>query len=581
MSKSKKLFKILSKNRLIALLTPQSAKQCITAYETFQPLNITLEIAFRSEHALKGIKAILKKYPDALLLAGTVMTKEHAEQAVDAGVAGVVSADYIADVVDVCVWKDIMCIPGGLSDLGKQLVQKTALYKCPLEELKEKYPYQWIYKVFPAITSTTNNIGLSKAMLGPFRDVQFVYTGGVSLENLQSAVDLDPKGIFCGSALTKEINNPEKMKEEAEKWLDIIHGKISTPPKEKAAKSIAQAKPKVITFGEIMMRLATPDKQRFVQTDDFKITFGGAEANISVALANFGLDSVFVSALPEHELAQAAVNSLRKFGVDTSFIHRDNNRLGIYFLEHGVSQRPSKVIYDRRHSSISKLEPGQIDWSTLFKNADWFHWSGITPALSDSTAAVTLEALQAAKKANVTVSVDLNYRKKLWSKEKAQLVITPLMDYVDIAIGNEEDAESFFGIKSKSTDVTSGKLNIEGYKDVTKQLKKRFNLQKVAITLRESLSASINKWSGCLDNGKNFLLSKNYEIHLIDRVGGGDSFCSGLIYALLSGKADSDALEFAVAASCLKQTILGDFNLVSVSEVELLSGGDTSGRVQR
>ena len=581
MSKSKRLLKILSKNRLIALLTPPSVKQCVTAYETFQPLNITLEIAFRSEYALRGIKAILKKYPDALLLAGTVMTKEQAEQAVDAGVAGVVSADYITDVVEVCIKKDIMCIPGGLSDLGKQLVQKAALYKCSLEELKEKYPYQWIYKVFPAITSTANNIGLSKAMLGPFRDVQFVYTGGISLQNLQSAVELDPNGIFCGSALTKEIDNPEKMKEEAEKWLDIIYGKKGALPKENTAKPPAQLNPKVITFGEIMMRLATPDKQRFVQADEFQITFGGAEANISVALANFGLNSIFVSALPEHELGQAAVNSIRKFGVDTSFIHRDKNRLGIYFLEHGASQRPSKVIYDRQNSSIAKLQPGQIDWNTVFKNADWFHWSGITPALSDSAAAVTLEALRAAKKANVTVSVDLNYRKKLWSKEKAQSVITSLMDYVDIAIGNEEDAESFFGIKSKSTDVTSGKLNVKGYKDVTKQLKDHFNLQKVAITLRESLSASINKWSGCLYNGKKFLLSKKYEIHLVDRVGGGDSFCSGLIYALLSGKIDSDALEFAVAASCLKQTILGDFNLVNVSEVELLSGGDISGRVQR
>ena len=581
MSKSKRLLKILSKNRLIALLTPPSVKQCVTAYETFQPLNITLEIAFRSEYALRGIKAILKKYPDALLLAGTVMTKEQAEQAVDAGVAGVVSADYITDVVEVCIKKDIMCIPGGLSDLGKQLVQKAALYKCSLEELKEKYPYQWIYKVFPAITSTANNIGLSKAMLGPFRDVQFVYTGGISLQNLQSAVELDPNGIFCGSALTKEIDNPEKMKEEAEKWLDIIYGKKGALPKENTAKPPAQLNPKVITFGEIMMRLATQDKQRFVQADEFQITFGGAEANISVALANFGLNSIFVSALPEHELGQAAVNSIRKFGVDTSFIHRDKNRLGIYFLEHGASQRPSKVIYDRQNSSIAKLQPGQIDWNTVFKNADWFHWSGITPALSDSAAAVTLEALRAAKKANVTVSVDLNYRKKLWSKEKAQSVITSLMDYVDIAIGNEEDAESFFGIKSKSTDVTSGKLNVKGYKDVTKQLKDHFNLQKVAITLRESLSASINKWSGCLYNGKEFLLSKKYEIHLVDRVGGGDSFCSGLIYALLSGKIDSDALEFAVAASCLKQTILGDFNLVNVSEVELLSGGDISGRVQR
>lgn len=258
-----------------------------------------MEIAFRSEYALDGIKAILKKYPDALLLAGTVMTKEQAEQAVDAGIAGVVSADYITDVVEVCAKKDVMCIPGGLSDLGKQLVQKATLYKCSLEELKVKFPYQWIYKIFPAITSTANNIGLSKAMLGPFGDVQFVYTGGISLQNLQSAVGLNPKGVFCGSALTKEINNPGKMKKEAEKWLDIIHDKQKKSAKKQDSRTQRQTtKQKVITFGEIMIRLATPDKQRFVQADEFKITFGGAEANISVALANFGLNSIFVSALP-------------------------------------------------------------------------------------------------------------------------------------------------------------------------------------------------------------------------------------------------------------------------------------------
>lgn len=338
---------------------------------------------------------------------------------------------------------------------------------------------------------------------------------------------------------------------------------------------------KAVTFGEIMMRLSPPEYLRFVQTATYNATFGGAEANVSVALANYGFDSYFVTALPKHEIGQAAINSLRQYGVNTSFIARQGERVGIYFVENGASQRPSKVIYDRAHSSISELKPGTIDWDKVFENADWFHWSGITPALSDSAVEVMKEALAAARRQQATVSVDLNYRKKLWSKEKARQVMSGLMEHVDIAIGNEEDAECVFGIKAGSSDITSGELDIEAYKSVAQQMIDRFDLKKAAITLRESISASDNNWSACLHNGSEFLLSKKYKIHIVDRVGGGDSFASGLIYGLASGKSDRDALEFGVAASCLKQTIPGDYNLVSVQEVELLSGGDQSGRVQR
>ncbi|MBD3265164.1 sugar kinase [bacterium] len=338
---------------------------------------------------------------------------------------------------------------------------------------------------------------------------------------------------------------------------------------------------KVVTFGEIMMRLSPPDYDRFVQTDSFDVTFGGAEANVSVAMANYGFHSVFVTALPKHEIGQCVVNSLRTYGVDTKFIAREGNRVGVYFVEKGASQRPSKVIYDRAHSSIAELKTGAIDWDAVFKDAAWFHWSGITPALSDSAAAVMKEALQAAKNHGVTVSVDLNFRKKLWTKEKAQQVMTGLMQYVDIAIGNEEDAECVFGIKAGKSDITAGELDVEAYKSVAKQLIDTFGLQKAAITLRESISASDNNWSACLHNGQDFFLSRKYKIHIVDRVGGGDSFASGLMCGLLSGKSDANALEFGVAASCLKQTIPGDFNLVSVAEVESLTGGDQSGRVQR
>ncbi|MFH2000217.1 MAG: sugar kinase [Planctomycetota bacterium] len=330
-----------------------------------------------------------------------------------------------------------------------------------------------------------------------------------------------------------------------------------------------------------MLRLSPNQGLRFGQGALMDATFGGAESNVAVALANYGLSSRYVTALPEHAIGQAAVNALRSFGVDTSHILRQGERLGIYFLEHGASQRPSKVIYDRAGSSISEIRPGQVDWDAVFNKAGWFHWTGITPALSDSTAATTEEAVKAAHKAGVGISVDLNYRGKLWSKEKAQEAMAPLMQYVDIAIGNEEDFDKVFGIRAGETDVDAGELDIQAYHDVARQAMERFDFKMVAITLRESISASDNMWSACLYNGEEFYLSKRYPIHIVDRVGGGDAFTAGLIFSLLSGKSPGEALEFAVAASCLKQTISGDFNLVSAQEIQSLAEGNASGRIRR
>ncbi|NLW25279.1 MAG: sugar kinase [Clostridia bacterium] len=338
---------------------------------------------------------------------------------------------------------------------------------------------------------------------------------------------------------------------------------------------------KVVTFGEIMLRLATPLYQRIVQATSFEATYAGGEANVAASLANYGIDAYFVTKLPPHEVGQACLAYLRKHGIKTDYIKMEGDRLGVYYLEAGASQRPSKVIYDRKDSAIAKVQPGDFNWDEIFAGAELFHFTGITPALSDSAAEVTLEAVKAAKKAGVTVSCDLNFRKKLWTSEKANKVMSGLMEYVDIVIANEEDAEKVFGIKAHNTDVTTGKLNDEGYKEVAQELINRFNLQKVAITLRESYSASDNGWSAMLYDGKEFYKSRKYDIHIVDRVGGGDSFCGGLIYGLLSGMSNQDALEFAVAASCLKHTIHGDFNLVSVEEVKNLMHGDGSGRVQR
>ena len=338
---------------------------------------------------------------------------------------------------------------------------------------------------------------------------------------------------------------------------------------------------KVITFGEIMLRLAPEGYYRFVQADSFGATYGGGEANVAVSLANYGFDAKFVTKLPTHEIGQAAVNSLRKYGVDTSYIARGGSRVGIYFLEKGASQRPSKVIYDRAGSSIATASPEDFDWKTIFDGADWFHFTGITPALNDQVAGICLDACKAAKEAGLTISCDLNYRNKLWSKEKAGQVMGKLCEYVDVCIANEEDAADVFGIKAAGTDVTAGAVNHEGYKDVARQLAERFGFSRVAITLRESLSANDNNWSAMLYDGTGYYFSKKYKMHIVDRVGGGDSFGGGLICASLNNYEPQAAIEFAVAASCLKHTIEGDMNMVSMDEVLRLAGGDGSGRVQR
>ena len=338
---------------------------------------------------------------------------------------------------------------------------------------------------------------------------------------------------------------------------------------------------KIITFGEIMLRLAPEGYYRFVQAEKYGATYGGGEANVAVSLANYGMDAAFVTKLPKHEIGQAGVNALRRYGVDTSYIVRGGDRVGIYYLEKGASQRPSKVIYDRAHSSIADASADDFDWDRIFADADWFHFTGITPALSDTMADICLTAVKAAKEKGITVSCDLNYRNKLWSREKAGKVMGEICKYVDVCIANEEDASDVFGIKASDTDVTTGKVNHEGYKDVAKQLSERFGFQKVAITLRGSISANDNNWAAMLYDGNDCYFSKNYLIHIVDRVGGGDSFGAGLIYACLNGFAPQDTIEFAVAASCLKHSIEGDFNMVSVDEVKKLSGGDGSGRVQR
>lgn len=337
----------------------------------------------------------------------------------------------------------------------------------------------------------------------------------------------------------------------------------------------------VVCFGEIMVRLAPQGYLRFEQANAFEAVYGGGEANVCVSLANYGLEAAFVTKVPDNPLGQAAINEMRRYGVDTRHIVRGGERLGIYFCEKGASQRPSKVVYDRKYSAISQADNTDFNWEKVLAGARWFHFTGITPALGDNVAAAVLAACKTAKKLGLTISCDLNFRKNLWTSEKAGKVMAELMPYVDVCIANEEDAEKVFGIKADNSDITGGKLNHDGYKQVAKKLKERFGFSAVAITLRSSISASDNHWAAMLYKEDEYYFSRNYPIHIVDRVGGGDSFGGGLIYALLSGYSSQDALEFAVAASCLKHSIEGDHNHVTVNEVKTLMSGDGSGRVQR
>ncbi len=339
---------------------------------------------------------------------------------------------------------------------------------------------------------------------------------------------------------------------------------------------------KVVCFGELMIRIQPADYYRFVQVDSMTTTFGGGEANVSVSLAHYGLDSFYVTKLPEHEIGQAAINSLRRYGVNTEYIVRGGQRIGIYYNEKGASQRASKCIYDRQGSSIQTANPSEFNWEKILDGAKWFHITGITPALGENMLTACIEACKTAQQMGVTVSCDLNYRAKLWTKTEAQKAMSEICKYVDVCISNEDDAFDVFGIKAQNSDTKKGILDEESYKSVAKQLKEKFpNFKKVAITLRSSVNANRNDWQALLFDGEKYYFSKKYELWIVDRVGGGDAFAAGLIYSLLQGMECQKAVDWAVSASALKHSIIGDFNMVSVSEVEKLASGDGSGRIQR
>jgi len=586
MKTCEQLWNLLKERRLIALLAPESTDQCVRAWEVLDPMGVVLEIALRTGAALDGMMALRQKHPEALFLAGTVMTRRQTGQAIEAGAAGVVSPDYFPAVVQSCVHHDVMCVPGGLSDAGKQLAHKAELYGCSIDELRRRYPYQWIYKCFPAMAGAPANLDAARAWKAVYEHLAIIYTGGVTAENLREIVRRDPDAIICGSALTRDVDDVDEMRREAEQWLTILHQpRASDADREPPGAVLKQAGrcPTVVTFGEIMLRLSPERGLRLGQSTSMDATFGGAEANVAVALASWGAHARFVSAVPAHAIGDGAINVLRSRGVDTAHILRFGRRLGIYFLEHGVSQRPSRVIYDRAGSSITEITPAQIDWEAILHGADWFHVTGITPALGAPVAQAANEAIRAAKRSGARVSLDVNYRARLWPPDEARRALVPMMEHLNLLICNEADAADVFGIGIGigASDARSGQVDIDAYGNIARQLAGQFDLPMVAITLRETVSASDNLWSACLLDDNAFYRSKRYPIHIVDRVGGGDAFAAGLIYGLLSGQKAQDALEFAVAASCLKQTILGDFSLAEAGEVQSLAAGEMSGRIKR
>ena len=580
---SRQLWEMLRERRLVALLAPKRAEDCVRAYEILEPLGVVIEIALRTDAAIAGIEAVRRAHPEALCLAGTVLSGAQAEQAIDAGAAGIVSPDYFPDVVEACVARDVMCVPGGVSDMGKQLTQKAALYHCKIDDLRTHHPYQWVYKVFPAITGRTNHLELGKAWRSIYPDLMLMYTGGINETNLHDVVQADPEAIVCASALGHVLDDREHAETTAQRWVSGVRGAPGRQPAARSAPSpgCTPGTTTVVAFGELLMRLSSAPGERLVQATRYDVCFGGAEANVAVALANWGLDVRFVSAVPDHELGEAALRALRSYAVDTRHIHRAGARIGVYYLEPGASQRPAKVVYDRAGSSITQLRPGEVDWPAVFAGARWFHWTGITAALGPNVVAVLAEAIQAARDAGAMISVDLNYRAKLWSPERAREVMTSLVEQADIVIANEDDPANVFEIGVGAVNSASGDVEVEAYAEIASALIDRFGLRLAAITLRRSHSASVNGWSACLHDKNRFYQGRHYEIQVVDRVGAGDAFAAGLIYGCCAGKEPAEALEFALAASCWKHTIRGDFNIASVDEIEGLARGNTAGRVQR
>lgn len=567
------IFEKIQKLRIVPVVVIDDAKDALPVAKALCEGGLPVaEVTFRTDAAEESIRIMTKEFPDMLVGAGTVLNCEQADRAKAAGAKFIVSPGFNPNVVKHCMEIGIPVAPGCNNPSAMEGAMELGLD---------------VVKFFPAQQS--GGIAAIKAMAAPYVNLKFMPTGGINAENIMDYMAFD-RVIACGGSwmvsskmiCNKEFDKIRELTKEAVRT--VTHSKEVLTKCAQQEKSGDKKMKKVITMGEIMLRLSTPNNERFIQADEFDVNYGGGEANVAVSLANYGYDTEYVTAVPANPIGEAAVAALRKYNVGTKYISRSGERLGIYYLESGSAMRASNVVYDRAHSSIATAGPEEFDFDGIFKDADWFHFTGITPAISDDAARLTKIACEAAKRAGVTISCDLNFRKKLWTSEKAQKVMTDLMQYVDICIGNEEDADKVLGFKSEATDVTKGELNLKGYEDVFNRMIDKFGFKYVISSLRQSVSASNNGWSACIMDGKSreFYHSKSYTIlPIVDRVGGGDSFAAGCICGFLDGKDMKSSLEFGVAASALKHTIPGDFNLVTRAEVDNLAGGDGSGRVSR
>ncbi len=573
------VLKKLGELKIVPVIKLDDAKQAVPLARALSDNGLPVaEITFRTDAAEESIRLIHKALPDMLVGAGTVLTMEQLKRAIDAGARFIVSPAFNPEIVSYCADSGIPMLPGcaSPSDVDRALqVGLTTVKFFPAEQL--------------------GGLKTIKAIAAPYPMMRFVPTGGISASNLSDYLGYE-KVLACGGswmvpadklragdfdgigALVRSAVSAAHGRTEARASINADGHATHAPDN-----GLCPMKGKVLSFGEIMLRLKAPGQERFFQSPQFEATFGGGEANVAVSLANYGMDAAFLTVLTDNVIGDACLGELKRFGVDVSRVVRTPGRMGIYYLEGGANQLPSRVIYDRADSALALADHSQLNWDTVFENVGWFHITGITPAISKNAMELSLEAVRQAKKRRVKVSCDLNYRKNLWKYGmSAVTVMRELVKYVDIAIANEEDCQKALGI---TTDVTveDGVLDRKKYEALCEAVLKEYpNMQSIAITLRESHSASSNGWAACMHDRSKFYVSRKYEItHIVDRVGGGDSFAGGLIYGLGRYTDKQQALEFAVAASCLKHSISGDFNRVSVSDVEKLMSGDGSGRVQR
>ena len=531
-----------------------------------------MEVTARNETAFESIARIKAAFPDMMVGAGTITNVEMVKTAIKAGADFIVSPGFGREMVRYCVDNGIPVTPGCVSPSEVQEAQELGLRTV---------------KFFPA--NRYGGVGGIKDLSGPFGKMKFIPTCGVSFDNLGEYLACPAVAAVGGSFMAKADviarHDWQTITDNCRRAAEIALSSRSAGQARKpcpAPRQEARTAKKIVGFGDMLVSFSPAGYLRFIQADSMELNYTGAEANVLVSLAGFGMKTELVTRLPRNAISDCAVACMRKYNVGTEKIVWGGERIGVIYTERGASQRPSKVVYDRKYTAIATSVPGDYNWDEIFdEDVGWFHFTGITAALSDSTAKVCLAACKAAKAKGITVSCDLNYRKNLWTEQKARSVMEELVRYVDVLVANEEDADKVLGIRAADTDVTSGKLSREGYQDVARQICERYGVKKVGITLRKSISASDNLWSAMLYDGENSYFSREYSIHIVNRVGGGDSFTAGLIYGLSNGMDAQRTVEFAAAASCLKHSIEMDFNLVSVDEVEKLMGGDGSGRVQR